>query len=194
MLDARYTPAQEGGSNPLTPDNLNAMDSEQEHRNADSIREAQKDADDRAEEARNRRKATLTDDEKRVKCAELCGTLDRWVLVKGGYYYRPHAAGYTNEISVAGVWTEAEADKHMLSCGEVVKRRLPPPDYLTSLDAAITLCDALAKEGWNWKLESMRDGKVRCHFFKNSLLNESIADTPAKAIVENFLKTKGIAE
>lgn len=32
-----------------------------------------------------------------------------WVIRKAGYFYRPNRAGYTQEISAAGLYTEAEA-------------------------------------------------------------------------------------
>jgi hypothetical protein len=36
-----------------------------------------------------------------------------WYLVKRGLYYRPKAAGYTDQITEAGVFSEAEASDHV---------------------------------------------------------------------------------
>ena len=34
-----------------------------------------------------------------------------WLILKDGYYYRPNRAGYTKEVSAAGRYTKAEADR-----------------------------------------------------------------------------------
>lgn len=78
----------------------------------------------------------MTIEEKRIKIAEACNHLDRWVLVKSGYYYRPDAAGYTGNINEAWVVTEAIADKHVHPHDEpVTKRSAPLLRYFESLDA-----------------------------------------------------------
>jgi len=74
--------------------------------------------------------------------------------------------------------------------------RVSPP-YFTSADAALTLCDALAKEGFTWVSASQDDG-VFFSFFrkKNGVLNgeryEATAPTLAAAICEAYGKAKGL--
>lgn len=47
-------------------------------------------------------------------------TVEFCYLVKGGWYYRPGAKGYTSEKEDAGVFTKKEALRHAYSChGEV---------------------------------------------------------------------------
>lgn len=78
----------------------------------------------------------MTDEERRIKTAELCGTMDRWVLRKRGLFYCPDAKGYTSDIRDAWILTEAEANKHVYPHDKpVTKHRAPMPDYLNSLDA-----------------------------------------------------------
>lgn len=84
----------------------------------------------------------MTPEAMRIAVAKAVGTLDRWLLVKQGFYYRPNACGYTTEESSAGIWTEAEANKHTLSSGEVTKERAPLIDYPGSLDA-MALAEAM---------------------------------------------------
>lgn len=47
-------------------------------------------------------------------------TVEYCYLMKGGYYYRPGAKGYTEYREDAGIFTKKEALKHAYSChGEV---------------------------------------------------------------------------
>jgi len=47
-------------------------------------------------------------------------TVEYCYLMKGGYYYRPGAKGYTEHKEDAGIFTKKEAVKHAYSChGEV---------------------------------------------------------------------------
>jgi len=39
---------------------------------------------------------------------------DDWIIIKNGAFYRPGAAGYTNNILYAGAYTEEEAKRY---CG-----------------------------------------------------------------------------
>lgn len=32
-----------------------------------------------------------------------------WLILKGGYFYRPDRSGYTRDVIAAGLYTEAEA-------------------------------------------------------------------------------------
>ncbi len=74
--------------------------------------------------------------QQRIKLAEVCGKHDRWVIMKRGLYYRPHAKGYTSNIAEAWILPEAEADEHTYPYDEpVTKHRAPLPDYLNDRDA-----------------------------------------------------------
>ena len=43
----------------------------------------------------------------------------KYLLRKGGYYYRPGSAGYTDKIARAGIFNEDYALSHAKSCEEV---------------------------------------------------------------------------
>jgi hypothetical protein len=43
----------------------------------------------------------------------------KYLLRKGGYYYRPHSAGYTGSITHAGIFDEGYALSHAKGCDEV---------------------------------------------------------------------------
>lgn len=43
----------------------------------------------------------------------------KYLLRKGGYYYRPNSAGYTEAITRAGIFDEPYALSHAKSCEEV---------------------------------------------------------------------------
>lgn len=58
-------------------------------------------------------------------------------LKKRGYWYRPNAAGYTDRVSEAGRYTQAEAKKLEYPRGDepVTIQELPPLDYHGDLNA-----------------------------------------------------------
>lgn len=43
----------------------------------------------------------------------------KYLLRKGGYYYRPASSGYTEKIASAGIFNEGYALSHAESCEEV---------------------------------------------------------------------------
>ena len=59
-----------------------------------------------------------------------------YVVRKGGYFYRPNAAGYTVSIFEAGRWPKEEADKYAAGCDGVTVHRadefIPIGDGLVS--------------------------------------------------------------
>lgn len=46
-----------------------------------------------------------------------------YVVRKGGYFYRPNAAGYTASVFEAGRWSKEEADKYAAGCEGVTVHR-----------------------------------------------------------------------
>lgn len=80
------------------------------------------------------------------------------------------------------------------------------PQWLDSLDAAITLCDALAKDGWFCQLSNGLDTTWECEFYRkptdethpdnigffqgaNWELHYAASNTAAEAICQCFLRT-----
>lgn len=107
----------------------------------------------------------LTDDDIRVKCAEVMGKHQYFGVLYPGC--RCTACG-----------DRIEEEKHNI------------PNYSTSVDAALTLCDRLREEGWKCSLENNeRYEKWDCTFLK---LGRPLAwsDDPslARAICLAFLK------
>lgn len=87
----------------------------------------------------------LTDDEMRVKCAEAMGC--KWI--KSGKYRIP-----TFDPVIAPECYQAEemADGSE-PIGNLASKLANIPNYSTSVDAALTLCDRLRSEGWRVKIK-----------------------------------------
>lgn len=62
------------------------------------------------------------------------------------------------------------------------------PNYPSDLNAAITLCDVLAKERFGISISKMTVGWV-CNFIGNAGVQQAIAPTLSAAICEAFLRT-----
>lgn len=58
-----------------------------------------------------------------------------WVVRKGGYFYRPNAAGYTSDILQAGFYDERSAKAHAHDCEGVTAH--PVSEFSTIIDASI---------------------------------------------------------
>lgn len=121
--------------------------------------------------------------------ADLCGTADRWVIIKRGLYYRPNGAGYTSHISEAWIVTETEADKHVYPYDEPVsKRRVPIIDYCGSADAVLPELNK-----YDWTAGNFRDGTVYVALtFTETSEVEAEAPTFAEAAVRALLSAKGV--
>ena len=86
---------------------------------------------------------------------------DKWVIRKGGYFYRPNAQGYTCYLYDAGTWTHAEALKHVNNdpFGPVTihpYNECSKPEKLCPVDAEIAKRDAIiaqlrAANPYQWK-------------------------------------------
>jgi len=97
---------------------------------------------------------SLTTEQKNVRIAESMGP-KLFVIHKPIHdpfgLYRPNARGYTNNLADAWKVTEEEGKKYVsgrpADTDRVVLLPAPHPAYFTDLNAAVTLCDAMAKEG-----------------------------------------------
>lgn len=65
------------------------------------------------------------------------------------------------------------------------------PDYPNDLNAAVTLCDFLADQGWNCDINNGLDKTWECTFAKDDEVHYAPADTLAAAISQAFLRTLG---
>lgn len=104
-------------------------------------------------------------DAQKVAIAELCGTADRWVLVKHGLYYRPQAHGYTGRIEEAWILSESEVDLHVYPHGDdpVTKHRAPLPNYPGDLNAmrqALSALNASERDAFLRELQIIVDDEV----------------------------------
>jgi len=89
----------------------------------------------------------------RIAIAEACGH-DQYVIIKTGYYYRPHAAGYTSSLSEAWKLPYGQAKKYEMYadspdvpfCEKVLIRPAPPLDYLADLNACAEMEKTLTEE------------------------------------------------
>lgn len=66
-----------------------------------------------------------------------------------------------------------------------------PPDYYWDVSYAVTLCDVLAKEGWNVDINKRHDWTVTV-WGNGDEHYESRAPTLAAAICESYAKVKGL--
>lgn len=62
------------------------------------------------------------------------------------------------------------------------------PDYLSDMNAALTLCVALAEQGYGININKLTAGWV-CNFIGNDGLVSASAETLSAAICEAFLRT-----
>ena len=71
------------------------------------------------------------------RIAELCGSGDRYYVMKRGLFYRPSARGYTSNPEEAWKVSYEVAKRHEYLVGDerVTVHKVPPPNYLASLDA-----------------------------------------------------------
>lgn len=67
----------------------------------------------------------------------------KYLLRKGGYYYRPNSSGYTEFVSHAGIFQEDYALAHANSCDEV--SAVPISDITEDLLVDIERCFSTAK-------------------------------------------------
>lgn len=78
----------------------------------------------------------LSDAELNKRVMDRLGLQRQWVVMKGGYYYRPKAGGYTGFLEHAGRYTEEEAKRHAAcASGEITAKPAPIPDYCNDLNA-----------------------------------------------------------
>lgn len=98
------------------------------------------------------------------------------------------AMGY--EISEWGV--KAPCDQRMVARG-ILPVSAMLPNFCTSLDAAITLCDFLADKGWSAEMNRGEDDRVWWVMFGNdSSQAQASGESLPVALCEAFLRTMGI--
>ena len=74
----------------------------------------------------------------------------KYLLRKGGYYYRPNSAGYTDSITHAGIFDEDYAISHEKGCDEVTAvpvteiAKSAIDDMRTAVDGAMRILTAIA--------------------------------------------------
>ena len=122
--------------------------------------------------------AKLTPEERRIRIAEKCG------------WKRKTRKRYAGEDNVSG-W-EKDGKFNCYPCQF--------PDYLSDLNAASTLCDFLAAQGWRCHIDNGLDKTWECTFTHSTeldgmagcpLFHYAPADTLASAICDAFLLTVG---
>jgi hypothetical protein len=68
----------------------------------------------------------------------------QWLIMKGGYYFRPLARGYTSQLAEAGRFTEEYArDYERTSHGDCRAERDAIPPFTTSADAVLPFLERL---------------------------------------------------
>ena len=79
----------------------------------------------------------MSEDEINRAIAEHIGADDRWLIVKRGYFYKPHGHGYTSCECNAWVLPLAGAKKHEYLIGDekVTLRKAAIPNYCCDLNA-----------------------------------------------------------
>lgn len=83
-----------------------------------------------------KRVGEMTPQEKNQAIHEACGLGKQYYLMKGGYYYRPDACGYTGNRRDAGLYSEEEATRREYPHDEPVTKHLADPaNYSGDLNA-----------------------------------------------------------
>lgn len=124
-------------------------------------------------------------DEIRVKCAEAMGWTE--IELYEDNQGPPILHGYPPSKLTIGEDGEWDVEK--------AKNTKPVPRFLSSVDAALTLCDRLRSEGWELTLErpGLRDWIVTFEVPRGRSV-ESRDPSLARAICLAFLKVKGEAK
>lgn len=122
----------------------------------------------------------LTPEQKRVKCAELMG-------------YKKH------DCNGPTCWCIHNGEDGMIRTGDFNQL---VPNFPVDANAALTLCDRMAEEGWNAELNNGLDKTWECAFSHSELtkaraggrepvMHYGCANTLPEAIVSAFLLVKG---
>ena len=85
----------------------------------------------------------MTASEINAAIAKNAGIAPLFAVEKGGMYYREGGCGYTDAISHAGRYTEADAKRELVSGEPMSIVPLPLPNYHDSLDAIMPVVRAL---------------------------------------------------
>lgn len=95
----------------------------------------------------------MTHEAQRIAIAKACGVGQKWLLIKRGFYYRPNAAGYCEDIASAGRFDEAYAKSDVSATnGDVRMVKEPLPDYLNDLNAMHEAEKMLQGSGPLWQM------------------------------------------
>lgn len=106
--------------------------------------------------------------DKMAALAKFEGYDNLFVLMKRGFYYRPGARGYTNNLAEAGRYTEDEANTMVYPHDEpVTKHPFPPENYLHDHNLVHRLESKLIKTPILWNkymaiLATASDGQKYC--------------------------------
>lgn len=130
-----------------------------------------------------------------ITCAERLGVPRKFViqglmLSDAMYVSERRASGYEDEMIYADTFDEAEADKYIGKHTRTFKKiLLPPPNFHGDLNAAMQLVERAKEMGWELRLDGIGDTWQVSFFPKTGTTDIiEIADTPAAAICEAFLK------
>jgi hypothetical protein len=126
----------------------------------------------------------MNDEEINRAIAEHIGADDRWLIVKRGYFYRPHGHGYTSCECNAWVLPLVEAKKHEYLIGEekVTLRKATIHNYCGDLNAMHEAENTLENHQL-WMVETALAGIVH--------VDTPIAHATARQRAEAFLRTVG---
>ncbi|RRJ96804.1 hypothetical protein Ga0100231_023850 [Opitutaceae bacterium TAV4] len=137
----------------------------------------------------------MTPEAQREAIAEACGFVAQYVLLKGGYYYRPGAHGYTSKIEEAGRFSKEYAESDVRATnGEVTMRPEPLPDYLNDLNAMHAAEETLSDARAQIYIEQLADvTKAKFDTFNGppNVIHWCLYHATAGQRAEAFLRTVG---
>lgn len=129
----------------------------------------------------------MNEQEQREAIAEACGKSQLYAVMKGGYYYRPNAHGYTTDMSQAWHTTKQTAESELVSGEPMSIVPVPPPDYLHDWNATHQMVNSLSevcRGRWLITLDALTDS--------TEWLPDRIMKAPQSKWCEAFLRVNGL--